>query len=171
MAPCVQAAALLHAGTAAFPNAASASCTLVVADALIHALVTRAFHQVSHAGCATCRVPLLLHAALGTRETCSTRAAALVQCTIKACPSSSFPNSQVLLVGARSALLNCHFLILIRIRQSIMVVHLHSTELAQFQAAIAVGCACIIYLQSLQRRLCSCQCDNEKGCEKLHSHS
>ena len=89
----IQATAGLHWWAAAFLHTTSAGSTLVIADALVHALVTRALHQVSHTGGTAIRVTLTGHAALGAREACSTGAATVVQCTVKGPPSTMLPHT------------------------------------------------------------------------------
>ena len=60
VAACIQATASLHAWTAAFLHTTSAGSALVVADALVHALVTGALHQVGHAASTTTGVTFSL---------------------------------------------------------------------------------------------------------------
>ena len=132
MASSIQATAGLHWWAAAFLHATSAGSTLVVADALVDALVTRALYQVSHTGGTAFRVTLTGHAALCAREACSTGAATLVQCTVKCLPSTMLPHTEVLLVGACTTF-TTDLLIFVLFHQSIMVVHLfHATQLIQF---------------------------------------
>ena len=60
VAASIQATASLHAWTAAFLHTASTGSALVVADALVHALVARALHQLGHAAGTTTGVTLSL---------------------------------------------------------------------------------------------------------------
>ena len=146
----VQTTAGLHGRTAAFLHTPCAGSTLVVADALVHALVTRALHQVSHAGGTAIRVTLTGHAALGAREACSTGTATLVQCTIEGLPSTMLPHTKVLLIRAGTTF-NADLFIFVLFHQRIMVVHLfHATKLVQFQAAITTSCTWIVHIQSFQ---------------------
>ena len=62
----VQPAACLHLGSAAGLHAVRAGRGLVVGDALVHAVVAGAAHQLGHAGRAVSRVALLLHAVLAS---------------------------------------------------------------------------------------------------------
>ena len=113
----------------------------VVANALVHAVVTGALHQLSHAASTTRRVSLALHAALGASIACSTGAAALVQWTIEALLATWLPVSKILAVGARTTLL-IGFFIFVLLHQSIVVVHiLHATKLIQFQADSIPSCS------------------------------
>ena len=173
MASSIQATARLHWWAAAFLHATSAGSTLVVADALVHALVTRALYQVSHTGGTAIRVTLTGHAALGAREACSTGAATLVQCTVKGLPSTMLPHTEVLLIGAGTTFY-ADLLIFILFHQSIMVVHLfHATQLIQFQAAISTCCTWIIKLQGLHSGFhvfCNNQSKGKKTDQELDSH-
>ena len=173
MASSTQATAGLHWWAAAFLHATTAGSTLVVADALVEALVTRALHQVSHAGGTAIRVTLTGHAALGAREACSTGTATLVQCTVKGLPSTMLPHTEVLLIGAGTTF-NADLLIFILFHQSIMVVHLfHATQLIQFQAAISTCRTWIIQLQGFHSGFhvfCNNQSKGKKAHQELDSH-
>ena len=60
VAASIQAAASLHAWTAASLHTTGAGSALVVADALVHALVAGALHQFGHAASTTIGVTLSL---------------------------------------------------------------------------------------------------------------
>ena len=164
VAPGVEAAALLHAWTACLLHAAGAGGALVIADALIKALVATALHQVGHAGGTASGVALLAHAVLGAGEASSTRTAALVQGAVETLATTRLPGVQIRMVGACSAALNVIFdlnllLLILIVHEGFQVVHLHATQLVQFQAAILASGACVI---CFQRRLHICCCHSQE---------